>query len=45
MQLFETNPNKMSEDRVKKTDPDLTDATLIIDRLPIMWALIGKIDE
>lgn len=44
-QNFSTNPNKMSEDREKLVEPELSDLTLLIDRLPLVFVHLDRLDE
>jgi hypothetical protein len=44
-QSFSTNPNKISEDREKLLEPELSDLTLLIDRLPLFFAHLDRLDE
>lgn len=44
-QLVETNPNKTSEDRIKQTEPEIDDFSILIDRLPLIFAQLNKVDN
>jgi len=44
-QLVETNPNKMSEDRIKQTEPEIDDFSILIDRLPLIFAQLDQVDN
>ena len=43
--LFETHPNKMSEDRAKQFQPPLSDFKVLIERLPFVFKMLSKLDE
>ena len=45
--LFETNPNKISEDRQKQTDIDFNEVTVlyIYERLQILFTELGSLDD
>lgn len=44
-QLFETNPNKMSEDKQKQTEPEIDQISMLIDRLPLIFSQLNKFEN